>query len=150
MSGKAGGLKMWGVCVCLEPWPTPPTLQRLVPTKSNPTWDAADRIYGCVPHSTSGSVCEQSGKNLWSSFTLFFWGRQLSALLEEKATLLQWLACCALPAWRCWQQGGELQLHCKEHKTQDGCLGGPAHGLSHWPWCHCYRHPRRRPCTRLH
>lgn len=54
---------------------------------------------------------------------------------------------CALPAYRCWHQGGELQLPCKEHKTQDGCPGGPAHGLSHWPLCHCHLHPGG--CIRL-
>lgn len=35
-------------------------------------------------------------------------------------------------------------------KPRDGCPGGPAHGRSHWPWCHCNLHHRRRPCIRLH
>ena len=44
--------------------------------------------------------------------------------------------CLEVVAPRWWHQGGELLLHFKEHKTQDGCHGGPVPGLSHWFLCH--------------
>lgn len=143
MSGKAAGLKMWCVCVyALSPDPHHQPCGGWSPARATlHGMEAADRIYWCVPHLTSGSVHGQCGKKPPTLIDPLLLGKtaQCSPGGDGNSPSVTGLLCspCLEVLAPSWWAPAALQ-------------GAWSPGwLPWWPLCLCDLHPRRRPGIRI-